>query len=688
MQGADFVVEEDLPKAEQVVEQLKAMPGEHIDFEHRIRRKDGKVIWIESVMTNQLQEEAIRGLVSNFRDITERKQVLQALEESRTSLNIAQKVSKVGSWEKDLVSGAVFRSEEFYRIFGLNPYEHLPEQVDTFQMIHPEDREVVRQRNNKVTNEFKERPISYRIIDAKGRLKFIDALNKIIRDKSGKAVKILGTLQDVTRETELARLLDETSRIAKVGGWEFDIDQNWFTRTSEIYRIHEVPLGEVISIERAFSFYHPDDVSSVREAFARLIDEGKSCEMEVRVVTAKGHLKWIRVNGEPHDIKDGKVSRVRGAVQDITERKEREEKLKDYSMRLQLATASAQIGVWDLDVSSGKLVWDQRTCEQHGLSPQEFDRSFESWWNRVHPDDIEAVEQKFNAALEKQEDYQAVFRIVRADNGEIRYIQAHATIIENEATGHLSMIGVSWDITDQKENELSLIEKNEDLQKVNSELDHFVYSTSHNLRAPLTSIMGVVQILGGAKTEEERQQYIGLIDRSIHKLDETILEISDYSRNSRLDLLIVPIDFFHLIEGVKEGLSFMENASLLQYQVEVPEQLVFYSDLNRVKIIFNNLISNTVKYMKTDIPEPYLRIHISQAQKGVDILVEDNGIGIKQEHIDRIFEMFFRATNQATGSGLGLYIVKEAVNRLKGEISISSEISQGTRFDIYLPDLQ
>ena len=92
--------------------------------------------------------------------------------------------------------------------------------------------------------------------------------------------------------------------------------------------------------------------------------------------------------------------------------------------------------------------------------------------------------------------------------------------------------------------------------------------------------------------------------------------------------------------------------------------------------------------MKTDIPEPYLRIHISQAQKGVDILVEDNGIGIKQEHIDRIFEMFFRATNQASGSGLGLYIVKEAVNRLKGEISISSEISQGTRFDIYLPDLQ
>ena len=98
-------------------------------------------------------------------------------------------------------------------------------------------------------------------------------------------------------------------------------------------------------------------------------------------------------------------------------------------------------------------------------------------------------------------------------------------------------------------------------------------------------------------------------------------------------------------------------------------------------------MSNAVKYMNFNKPDPYIRIHISQAQQGVNILVEDNGIGIKQEHIDRIFDMFFRATSQATGSGLGLYIVKEAVNKLKGDISIKSQLGQGTQFKIYLPDL-
>jgi signal transduction histidine kinase len=132
----------------------------------------------------------------------------------------------------------------------------------------------------------------------------------------------------------------------------------------------------------------------------------------------------------------------------------------------------------------------------------------------------------------------------------------------------------------------------------------------------------------------------------------------------------------------------MEKASQLQYRVEVTEQLDFYSDLSRIKIIFNNLMSNAVKYMNTRSAEPYISVRISKATQGVNMVVEDNGIGIKQEHLSRIFDMFFRATTQATGSGLGLYIVKEAVNRLKGDISISSQQGLGTRFDIYLPDLR
>lgn len=250
------------------------------------------------------------------------------------------------------------------------------------------------------------------------------------------------------------------------------------------------------------------------------------------------------------------------------------------------------------------------------------------------------------------------------------------------------MIGVNWDISWLKQTEEILRHNNEELLKANEELDHFVYSTSHNLRAPLTSIMGIINLIKGSPETADYGMYTNLIEKSVVKLDETIQEIADYSRNTRVEVVFEEVDFEALIQEVIESLSFLEQAKEIQISYVVPENLQFFSDSSRLKMIFTNLVSNAIKYSDPEEENPFISILVEQKDEHVSIQIKDNGIGIAPQHQDRIFNMFFRASSKSTGSGLGLYIVREAVNKLGGTISVTSSPGKGTEFILIFPTLR
>lgn len=231
-------------------------------------------------------------------------------------------------------------------------------------------------------------------------------------------------------------------------------------------------------------------------------------------------------------------------------------------------------------------------------------------------------------------------------------------------------------------NELKI--KNDNLTIANNELDRFVYSTSHDLRSPLTSLKGLVQI---AKEEEDLEQikyYFDLMDQSITRQDQFIIDIIDYSRNKRIDKTLETVNLPQLIDDVIQQYSFNENAKTIKIEkkIEVDE---IYSDALRLKIIFNNLISNAIKYSDPEKEEKKIEIRVFKENDNCKIVVTDNGIGISEEILPRIFEMFF-GTNHNIGSGLGLYITMEAVKVLNGTIAVSSKIKEGTIFTITLPN--
>lgn len=252
--------------------------------------------------------------------------------------------------------------------------------------------------------------------------------------------------------------------------------------------------------------------------------------------------------------------------------------------------------------------------------------------------------------------------------------------------GEVYYDGAIRDVTPLKVARRNLEARNVELTKVNQELDRFVYSSSHDLRAPLVSLQGLINVARMSDTEADRDAYFGLMEKTITKLDGFIQDIIHYSRNSRAELKSEPIDFAELIAESEEELRYMEGAGQTRTSLKVTGSGVFISDPVRLKMVFNNLLSNSIRYRDTSKALNQVAIVIRHHADGVSLRFGDNGQGIADEHLPRIFEMFYRGNQHSQGSGIGLYIVNEAISKLQGEISVVSTIGEGTTFTIELPN--
>ena len=228
--------------------------------------------------------------------------------------------------------------------------------------------------------------------------------------------------------------------------------------------------------------------------------------------------------------------------------------------------------------------------------------------------------------------------------------------------------------------------KNDELIKANSELDRFVYSASHDLRAPLSSLLGLINISRLAVKPEELKRNLDMMEGRVVHLDGFIKEIINYSRSSRLHLQNSFVNLLVLTTEVIDSLRFSDRATHIKIDILVAPDLTINVDANRLKVVLTNLISNSIRYADFTKLSPFIRIEAFQIENEIKILVTDNGQGISKEHHDRIFDMFYRASENSKGSGLGLYIVMETLTKLGGTIEATSEHGSGSTFAIILPN--
>lgn len=227
--------------------------------------------------------------------------------------------------------------------------------------------------------------------------------------------------------------------------------------------------------------------------------------------------------------------------------------------------------------------------------------------------------------------------------------------------------------------------KNEELRKINAELDNFVYSVSHDLRSPLMSIKGILSLVFNLEEiGPETASYLKLAEESVIRLDDTIQEILHYSRNARLDIAPEWFDVKELVENIISDNKYATEPPI-QFFIEVKGNPLIYSDKARINTVLKNLIGNAVKYRNDRGESPYVRFLMREQQGQYLLSVEDNGDGIPTTLQEKVFDMFYRGTRKSSGNGLGLYLCKEIMHKLNGALTLSSTEGKGTTMTLVLP---
>lgn len=242
------------------------------------------------------------------------------------------------------------------------------------------------------------------------------------------------------------------------------------------------------------------------------------------------------------------------------------------------------------------------------------------------------------------------------------------------------------DAYDQHLTRIKLKKSNEELRAALDELEKFIYTAAHDLRAPLLSIEGLIDLT--RRIPQRNEEFLGRIDQSVHRLDEQLVKMVQYYKASNKNIEPEEILLADEIRLVLESLRFLESSAGIQIDLDIPPDLLFVSDKVKFQAILNNLLSNAVKYADPSKSNRMIRITAHQENDEIRLLVEDNGIGISEENLSRVFGLFFTEGSRAKGSGLGLYIVHEAVVRLGGTIDIQSEKGRGSTFTLTLPNLK
>jgi signal transduction histidine kinase len=227
--------------------------------------------------------------------------------------------------------------------------------------------------------------------------------------------------------------------------------------------------------------------------------------------------------------------------------------------------------------------------------------------------------------------------------------------------------------------------KNEELQRAYTELDKFAYSVSHDIRGPLSGILGAINVAREMYDIGEMKEMLFLMEKSLKKLDTYILSMHDYYSLQRGELRITDIYFDNLIDEFKDIYKVLANTGEIKFTINVDQKEPFRSDLVPLKLILNNLLSNAFKYQNKENDNKFVDLNVEVHKGIVTIEVRDSGIGILGSHIGEIFNLFYRASSQEAGSGFGLYNVKSALLKLNGQIEVNSVLNQGTTFKVTIP---
>lgn len=370
-----------------------------------------------------------------------------------------------------------------------------------------------------------------------------------------------------------------------------------------------------------------------------------------------------------------------------------EEALRQSQEQLTIALGAGRMGVWEWDIPAGRIAWTAGLEAIHGMPAGTYGGRFEDFKRAIHPEDLERVSATIEKTLQNRDrnEYQIEYRIVRPDR-EVVWLESRGRLFLNATGEPERMAVVCIDITERKRMEEALRQKTVEAEQASELKSQLVSNVSHELRTPLNAILGYTHLLishlYGPVSEEQKVALNGVV-RNAEDLLNLVNNLLDLSKieSGKIAPEVGPVDLSRLCDEILAGLEPLLNRSALTFRYDKPTLPIIFSDVNKVRQILVNLLSNAIKF--TQKGGVTIRMEDQPEREEIEICVRDTGIGIAPENLPKIFDAFHQVDGTATrefgGSGLGLTIVKQLIDVLKGTIRVESEVGKGTAFTFSLP---
>jgi len=685
--------------------------GVHSEAEHRVVRPDGEVRTVQGLGTVKRDASGrAYEMFGTVQDITERKRAEEErqllsrdLQESKASLEEAQRIAHVGSWVWDLEKNHVTYSDEYYRIFGLTPTKGPIDIATVREMIHPEDREYVFRIAEEAIRAGERADCEHRIVRPDGEIRIVHSLGDLKKDASGRPYQMFGVSQDITdrkRAEEALRrsqfYLSEGERLAHMGSWAAkDLGIRWTDDlgiywSDEVYNIFGLdPQNGPPNLERYLGAVHPDDRASMEETIRVMHEQRRGCDVTTRIVRPDGEVRYVRCVGVPVS-EDGVFKAFHGTTIDVTENELLTQQLRREQAYLAEAQSLTHAGSWASNLVTRQVFHSSEENNRlYGFDVSQHPNPFELHYNSILAEDEPALTTKLETAIRSGADFDVEYRIRRSD-GAIRFLRGIGH--HNPAQEFGEYFGITMDITDRKRAE----EERERLRQLEADLAHInrvnmlgelAAALAHEIKQPIaasiTSANALLRWLAHDPPDLERARAAATrIERDGNRAADVINRLRSFYKKGPL-----PEREMLDIKDIIQEMTVLLGDDALRHSIairsefheDVPE---FLADRVQLQQVFMNLMLNAIEAMKDAGGEMTIRSGLNEEGQLL-ISISDTGVGLPVENSERIFDAFH--TTKPQGTGMGLAITRSILESHGGRIWATANHGAGATFHFTIP---